>query len=320
MDVFHALDDQYFLYIGIFVGLILLIEGVRKSVSDDGDTRQLNKRMSLMAKGVSTEDILAKYRKQRSGFWSRIPYFGNIPARMRQAGMTLEPRLFLLSCGLLAAGTFLSLQFTMGPLVGAVVAGLVSIVAPMGVINLARKKRIDRFGRQLPDALELMKRGLTVGHPLNVTISNVARNMPDPIGTEFGLMADQVAYGQNLPDAMMDLAERIDQEDFYYLAVSVDIQHGTGGNLAEMLGTLASVIRRRFAMRRRIHAISSEGRISAIILTALPVIMYVGTSFMAPNYYSSVSDDPMYLPIMAAIVTLVVLNGIWLRKLVTFKI
>lgn len=320
MEVFQALEPEYYFYTGLILGVLLLFEGIRKSLSDDSrDTRALTRRMRLMAKGVSTEDILAKYRQRKPSAWARVPFFGNIPARMRQAGMTLNPRVLITACLLLGFGSFMSLYVTLGPVIAAVVAILVSFVLPMGVINVARKKRIDKFVRQLPDALDLMKRGLTVGHPLNVTIANVAQNMPDPIGTEFGLMADQVAYGDTLPDAMMDLAQRIDQEDFYYLAVSVDIQHGTGGNLASMLGTLATVIRRRFAMRRRIHAISSEGRISAIILTALPIMMYAGTSFMAPDYYSSVSDDPMYLPIMLAIVVLVVGNGLWLRKLVTFR-
>ncbi len=321
MDSVKDLNPYFFYIIGGFVGFIFLFEAARQAIfASDGSDQHRTRRLKALSKGISTEDLLAKYRQSRPSRWQRLPFFGNIPAKMRQAGMTIQPRLFMMICALAASSVFVSTQSILGaPL--ALLAGFgLSIALPMVIINTIRQRRIDKFAKQLPDALDLMKRGLTVGHPLNVTIANVARTMPDPIGTEFGLLADQITYGDSLPAAMMELAKRIDQEDFFYLSVSIDIQHGAGGNLAAMLGTLSAVIRRRYAMRRRIHAISSEGRISAIILSLLPAVMYGGTTLMAPTYFSSVSDDPMFKPIVATILLLVAGNALLLRRLVTFKI
>jgi tight adherence protein B len=129
---------------------------------------------------------------------------------------------------------------------------------------------MEKLVAQLPDALDLMARGLKVGHPLNVTVASVATEMSDPIGSEFGLLVDQVSFGTEIADAFADLADRTDLEDTRSLAVSVGIQHGTGGNLARVLNVLAKVIRDRATMRRKITAISAEGRLSAFILSVLP--------------------------------------------------
>ena len=146
--------------------------------------------------------------------------------------------------------------------------------------------------RQLPEALDLMARGLIVGHPLNSTITAVANEMTDPIASNFGTIADQISYGDDLVDAFMDFAERTDLEDVRYLAISVAIQNGTGGDLGKVLQTLAKVIRGRMTLRKRIMAISSEGRLTSIFLSLLPVLIFVSTSLTAPDYYRGVADDP----------------------------
>jgi tight adherence protein B len=144
--------------------------------------------------------------------------------------------------------------------------------------------------------------------------------MPDPIGSEFGIIFDQVSYGDDLVTAVQEFAERIDTEDAHYLAASIAIQHGTGGDLARVVELLAKVIRGRIAMRRRIKAISSEGRLSAWVLSALPLVIYGATSVSSPTYYSGVADAPLYVPMMSTIAFLVVANALILRKLVNFRI
>ena len=143
--------------------------------------------------------------------------------------------------------------------------------------------------------------------------------MPDPIGTEFGLIHDQVAYGDDLADAFNEFAERMQQEDVEYLSTAISIQHGTGGDLARILGVLAKVIRDRMMMRRKIKAVSAEGRMSASILSVVPVILFVGLNLMSPAYYGDVADEPLAKPIVFVVVVLVMLNAIILRKLVTFR-
>jgi tight adherence protein B len=173
--------------------------------------------------------------------------------------------------------------------------------------------------KQLPDALDLMSRGLTVGHPLNVTVNSVAQDMPDPIGSEFGIIQDQVSYGEDIVTAFSDFADRVEIEDASYLAVSVGIQHGTGGNLARVLQVLSKVIRDRATMRQRIHAISAEGRLSAMILTLLPFVIFGSIQMSTPSYYGDVSTDPLFKPFAIAIIGLILAQGIILNRLVNFK-
>ena len=173
---------------------------------------------------------------------------------------------------------------------------------------------------QLPDALDLMARGLRVGHPLNATISTVARDMIDPVATEFGIIVDQISYGDDLVGAFRDFADRAGLEDVRYLATSVAIQNGTGGDLSLILLTLSKVIRARIAMRKRILAISSEGRLTAIFMSLLPVFIFGVTSVTSPTYYAGVSDDPLFRPIAIIVVFLIVANYLAMRRLVNFRI
>lgn len=319
---FIDLDPIYFVLIGGVLGLLAMVEGLRQSIFGANDTAgHKSRRLRMMAKGQTTEILLSQMRNAAvTSRWHRLPFLGNIPAKMRQAGMVMKPRLFLTICFGISALVFL-LGLLKLPFFLALGCGITTgLILPVSIINIKRTRRIEEFARQLPDALDLMKRGLSVGHPLNVTIANVARTMADPIGTEFGLMADQISYGDSLTHAMNELARRIDQEDMHYLAASVSIQHGSGGNLGTMLATLGTVIRRRYAMRRKIRAVSSEGRLSAMILSGLPFLMYGVTSFTAPDYYASVSGEPLFKYFAIAVVVLVVGNAVLMRKLVTFRI
>ncbi|MFK7938197.1 MAG: type II secretion system F family protein [Roseovarius sp.] len=322
MENLYLIETHYLLYIGAAVGFLITFEGIRQSLMGDTSSEAqrarrieaLNDRMALR------KTALLKIDAQKSAWWNKIPVYGTLPGKMLQAGMTMKPRAFI---GAMVGITLILLfvySALLGIKTGVLIAALSGPVIPMSVINIIRKKRVEAFSQQLPEALDLMMRGLRVGHPLNVTIANVSENMADPIATEFRIMSDQITYGDDLVDALNDMADRIDQEDMHYLAVSISIQHGTGGNLASMLGTLARVIRGRFAMRRRIKALSAEGRITAIVLSSLPFLMYGATLMTAPDYYSSVQDDPLFIPIAAAIIIFVTANAITMRNLVNFRI
>lgn len=321
MNEFVALDIRYFVAICVAIGVLITLEGLRQLLwSPDAGSKVRSKRLQSLTSNSSIEQVLGRLRVpvERSPL-EAIPYFGDIPRRMRQAGMTLSARMLLMTSALATSVLFLLLQHYVDAFTAAGASILIGMFLPMSIINIFRKKRIDEFSKGLPDALDLMRRGLSVGHPLNVTIRNVASNMSDPIAGEFALVSAQIAYGETLPDAVMEMARRMDQEDAYYLAAAIQIQHGSGGNLGNILGTLSQVVRKRYAMRRRIKAVSSEGRISAMILSALPFGMYLGTLLTAPDYYSSVSDDPLFLPMCIGIAFFVIGNGMMLHKLVTFR-
>ncbi|SLN46441.1 Bacterial type II secretion system protein F domain protein [Roseivivax jejudonensis] len=248
-----------------------------------------------------------------------LPFYGNPNQLVRGAGLRLSGRAFVaatLGAAIVLGG---AISLSLGPLIGGPLGIGLGVFVPVVVLRRKRDVRLDRLSRQLPDALDLMARGLRVGHPVAATIGNVARTMPDPIGTEFALVAQQIRHGDYLPDAFSDLADRVRQEDIDYFAASIRVQHGTGGNLAEMIETLSQVVRARLMLRRRVKSLSAEGRLSALLLSSLPFLIYGATSIIAPDYYGAVRHHPAFLPIAGIVIALVVTNGLILRRLTRFE-
>jgi tight adherence protein B len=315
-----GIDPFYLAFVGIFIGALLGFEGLRQFLSRGGQETARSRRMRMIAAGASPGEVLQLLKPEASGWTARLPFVSDLPLRLSKAGIAMRPGLFVLLS--LAGGVVL--YFVAGELAGPIAAPAAAFAGtfllPIAVIESRRRTRMEKLITQLPDALDLMSRGLRVGHPLNTTIASVANEMPDPIGTEFGIMVDQISYGDELVTAFRELAERTGEEDLHYLAVSVGIQHGTGGNLARLLNVLAKVIRDRATMRRKIKAISAEGRGSMWILSSLPLLIFGIVTFMTPSFYGAIKDDPLYTPIMIVIVILVTANFLALRKLVNFRI
>ncbi|MEM6539463.1 MAG: type II secretion system F family protein [Pseudomonadota bacterium] len=312
---------QLVVYVGIIVGVLLAFEGVRQFFSSRGRREEArSRRLQMIAKGATTEEILAILKpEEKQSFASRLPLVGDLPKVLLQAGVAMSSGAFLTTCfaGFVIATTVFAQLVDIPFAVAA--AFLLCMVVPILAVRLQRTQRINQLVRQLPDALDMMARGLKVGHPLQTSLSSVANEMPDPIGTEFGLVVDQVAFGDDLVDAFNEFADRLNQEDVHYLATAIAIQHGTGGDLARVLSVLSRVIRERLTMRRKVHAVSAEGRLSAAILSVVPVVIFVGLNVMSPSYYGDIADEPLAKPLISVVVGLVILNALILRRLVAFR-
>ncbi|MEO1538152.1 MAG: type II secretion system F family protein [Pseudomonadota bacterium] len=314
-------NAQLILYIGVVVGALLVFEGIRQVFSTR--TRQeeaRSRRLQMISKGATTEEILAILKpEEKKSVASRLPLVGDLPRVLLQAGITMSSGAFLTTCfaGFVVA-FFVFLQLvTFVPAAGA--AFVLCMVLPIVAVRLQRTQRINELVRQLPDALDMMARGLKVGHPLQTSLSSVANEMPDPIGTEFGIVVDQVAFGDDLVDAFNEFADRLNQEDVHYLATAIAIQHGTGGDLSRVLTVLSKVIRERLTMRRKVRAVSAEGRLSAAILSVVPVIIFLGLNVMSPSYYGDIADEPLAKPLVFSVIGLVLLNALILRRLVAIR-
>lgn len=314
-------DTGLWIYVGFALSAFLIVTGVFQLLSRrENQSEARSRRMDMIAKGATAEQVLAalKPRAKRTG-WERVPVLGAVPGMMRQAGLTAPASRFLLICGALSVVLATAFSTNM-PILTALAGGIVlGIAVPMAVLNSMRKRRLDRMIQLLPDALDQMARGLRVGHPLNTSIASVAREMPDPVGTEFGLIADQISYGEDLVDAVQEFAQRVDLEDVHYLSASIAIQHGTGGDLASIVDTLSRVVRDRIALRRKVKAISAEGRLTAYFLTAVPFLIFGLNMVSNPDYYMGVSDDPLFRPMAIAIVFFVIANAVILRKLADIR-
>lgn len=315
-------DAIYLLYAGIALGVFMLFTGMAQFASRGENPQEArSRRMKMIAAGASTEEVLAVLKPlHQKTFFSKLPLVGDLPEMLHKAGISLTPIGFLGICALASFVILIFANFLIGILLGSIVAVFLGLIFPIMMIRSRVKKRDNAMIMQLPDALDLIARGLRVGHPLNTSINEVATEMADPIASEFGVMFDQISYGDDLVDAFNEFAERVDLEDVHYLAASIGIQHGTGGDLARIIQVLSNVVRGRITMRRKILAISSEGRLSGGFLSILPILIFVSTSIMSPDYYFGVMDDPLFRPMAAGIVILTVANFLFIRKLVNFRI
>jgi tight adherence protein B len=183
-----------------------------------------------------------------------------------------------------------------------------------------RTKRLAAFARQLPDAIDLMVRGLQVGHPVPAALALVSKQMADPIGSEFGIVVDEVAYGRPLTEALTDLTRRIPQPDLRYLVAVIEIQHQSGGNLAEVLSNLGDVMRARFHMFSKIRATSAEGRMSAIAIGLMPIVITIILSTVKPDYFTAVADHPSFWKIMSVTPFMLITGWVMIWRLVNFKV
>ncbi|WP_281972470.1 type II secretion system F family protein [Ruegeria faecimaris] len=315
-------DVRFVLALAVFLGALIAFEGLRQFMRR-GENREeaINRRIQMLSEGKSGEDVLSLLKPQEAKPLLRsFPLVGDLPLALKVSGLNMVPEMFLAGCGAAFLISAIGGSMVAGPLKVVPTCALVFLIAPLVALGVTLRKRKAALIKQLPDALDLMSRGLKVGHPLNTTLQSVAEEMPDPIGTEFGLVVDQVSYGEELTTAIKSMADRIDEEDIQYLAVALMMQHGTGGDLAGILRTLARVIRARMSLRRKVKAISAEGRMTAYILSSIPVGIAVFMTIMTPTYYGDVADSPAFVPVMSVIAVTIVLNAIVMFKLVNFRI
>ena len=308
------------LYIGVFIGVLLVFAGIQEIFAGRSEEEsERNRRMRMIRKGIGEDEILATLigdhvdtRQTSGGIVARLR------RNMRRAGLSFGLPVVFAAAAALGGALFvlLSLKIPTGPAAG--IATVLGLFLPYAVIDALAEERLKKLTTQLPDALDMMARGLKIGHPLNVTLKRVAQQMPDPIGTEFGLIEDRIRHGADVPTAISEFAARFQSEDTHYFAACVAIQHGTGGNLGQVLRVLSKVIRDRINMRTRIRAVSGEGRISAFILSLMPFLI-VGTIYTStPSYYTKVMDHPAFMPAAWGVLVLVILQALILRRLATF--
>lgn len=251
-----------------------------------------------------------------------LPRPAEIKARLARTGRRMTLGRYLLISFVIAAMTALVTFVVMQlPWFAAVAAG---IAAGVGMPHLAVgwmiAKRRNRFNAQFPDAIDLMVRGLRSGLPVSETVAAAGREMADPVGVEFRKIADSIRLGQTLEDALWDAAKRLDTAEFKFFVISLSVQKETGGNLAETLANLSDILRSRKQMRLKIKAMSSEAKASAMILGALPFLMFAIIYLLSPEYEEVLFLDPRGRIMLGCAVALMGMGGLVMRKMVRFEI
>ena len=305
----------------IFFGILMIVIGGAHIFGITGSDVEgaIKRRLQALTSGADPEAVLRLLHRQREAQkLGYLPGLRHWPTLVRQAGISRSPSqlLVMLVLTVIVLALFFSTVFgwSLSILMALCLGGLI----PIGTLYLSRARRHAELSKQLPDAIDLMVQSLRAGHPINPAFHVIAREMQDPIGSELRIVADAISYGDDLATAIEDMARRIGLEDFNYLAVAITIQHSTGGNLATVLESLSSVIRDRFAMERKIRALSAEGRITAVVVSAVPVGLAGFLHLSTPSYYADVAGDPLFGPLLGLGLLLALINAVALHRQVKF--
>ena len=306
--------------IAVFLLLETIFAGIARRRREH---REINARLRVVARTTDGEAALVELRRSR-GMTAEGAYqlpFLAFNRLLIQSGLSISAYhlLALMTAVGLIAGVLAYALTSLLP-IALLAAAIVGVLIPVFALVIKRSRRTKRLEGQLPEGIDVMVRSLRAGHPLPVAIAMVAREMPDPIGSEFGMASDEMTYGMDLETALSNMRIRAGQSDLSMLVVAVSIQAKTGGNLAEVLGNLSRMVRERAKMRRKIHALSAEGRFSAIALSVIPLMVYGIVILTAPSYYSEVRDDALFMPAVYLGFSLWLCGLVIMRRMVNFRI
>lgn len=314
------------IYLLIFVAVVVIVEGVYltvfgKSISLDS---RVSRRLALMQKTGNREQVLEQLRKEMSQHVSSrgIPFYSLLASKAQKANIAFSPKQLVMVMAGLSVFAFVGLTYATS--VELPVRAIIAVVMGVGGvyfwINKKAKKRMALMDEQLADAVELMVRSLRVGNPFASAIETVSREVPDPLGTEFGLISDEATYGRNVAESLKAFAARMDNQDLRFLAVAVSIQQQSGGNLAEILEGLSKVIRARYKLFRRVKAITAEAKWSGMFLSSFPLIALVGINLLDPTYYDGVKDEPAFVPAGIFVGVMLTINVIYMKMMTNIKV
>ena len=313
----------------VFAAVFLLSQGLVVPVFGDASkTRKLLKQRLGQIDAASDQGSMAsllreKYLRRLSPMevWiESLPGMESLAHMIEQAGHAFPAyRLLVVSAGLFVGGGFAGWVFSRSPVIALVCAG-VGLVLPFAKILRDRKKRIEKFEEQLPDAIDSMKRALRAGHPFSAALKLVSEDMDDPVAREFELTFADINYGNDLRRAMLGLLQRMPSVTVMALVTSVLVQKETGGNLAEILEQISGVIRSRFRFQRKVRTLSAEGRLSAWILAMTPFVLFVVISVTTPTYLPVLLEDPNGRKLIAFGFVMGVVGIFWIRRIIRIDV
>jgi tight adherence protein B len=320
----------------IFATVFLVSQTLlNRYLNNRAENKALNRRLQLLKSGIShtqVDEILRKGVPDRlrpgAGFIERAYY--KFQCAVRIADLGVDARMIVTVC-LIAFVAFSSLLLFLAWSSGfAISVGIVQLVVVLGAaltfvlpaafVFRRKEKRRRKMEEQFPVALDVFTRALRAGHPIASAIDLLTREMEDPLGTEFGIVSDEVAYGSELTTSLMDLANRWDLGDIRMFAVSISLQNETGGNLAEILTNLSGVIRERASMYMKVRALSSEGRMSAWVLSVLPVLTFLSMFMVNKDFYFEIAGDPIFIYGFGGLLILYLIGVMIMRRMIDLKV
>ena len=326
---------RVFFLVCVFAAVMICVELlVSAIVARRSNQKAINQRLTMIERGVSRQQTMQLLRRRSTALPASLPAFLIAPARrleklLVQAGATTATGR-LVTLVTIAPVALFAVLVALTALYGGLGAGrlflllivslIVGLALPLMVLSMQAGRRRKRMIEQFPTALDVFVRGLRAGHPISAALDLLTVEMADPIGSEFGLVVDEVTYGADLRDALDAMADRWELDDMRMFVVSLSVQSETGGNLAEILVNLSTVIRDRASMMMKVQALSSEGRMSATMLTVLPIGAFALLFAFNPAFYLDVADDRMFILGFGFLVGLYILGALIIRRMVDLKV
>jgi tight adherence protein B len=308
---------------GLVVAMVAMLYIALRRGDDDRAAERLDKLVGRNSRTESSTDMLLKQALQevdRKTLMDRLmPEFFNLTKTFEQADCNIKPSaLFGISLALSATGAALSIWLV--NLYVAPVGALLFFTLPWLWLFNKRNSRLKAFASQLSDAMELVARALRAGHSLAAGMHVVAEEMPAPISKEFGRVYEEQNLGIPLEESLKGMCDRVPNLDLRFFVTSVAIQRQTGGDLAEILDRIGHVIRERFKILGQVKALTAEGRLSGVVLIALPIGLFMMMLWMKPDYIELLWKDPMGVKMSIGAVVLMLIGSYAIKKIVDIKV
>ena len=323
------LSFALFVVVG-FVAVVLLIEGLYVYWSDtkSPEVRRVEQRLRAISAGGKTEQEVLQLLKERMLSHSptlqrlllRVPRVHQLDRLMQQAGDSNTVSHVLGVCVLLGFGGWLVGVLLRWPGFATLGVSLALALFPLLWLLRQRNKRLHQLEAQLPDALDLMSRALRAGHAFPSALAMVGSEAADPIASEFRITSDEIGFGVSVDNALTHMARRIPSPDMGYFVMAVIIQRETGGNLAELLGKLATLVRERFKLFAKVRVLAAEGKLSAYILSGLPFCVAAAIHIMNPEYLAVLFTDPVGMNVVYAALAMMLVGIFTMWRLIDIKV
>lgn len=325
------MDKLFYMFaVLVFAAVVLLLEGafVWWTERYGASARRIGMRLRLMSAGAgaASENVsILKQRRYSHGesldeFLHALPGTARVDRLLVQSGLPwLVSRAIGMTAGGMLLGVILAYTFPM-PLPAAVfiIATLTSV--PYGVMVRARNRRLKKIEEQLPEAADFISRALRAGHSFANVLHMAGTELPEPLGIEFRTAHEEIHYGVPMTDALHNLAVRVPLTDVRYLVIAVVIQRESGGNLAEILASISSIIRQRLQLRARVRVLSAEGRLSAWVLSLMPFGIVGAMAIVNPKYISVLWNHPSGVTIIWLGLTMILVGIAWLRGVIHIRV
>jgi tight adherence protein B len=297
-----------------------------------GDTKQevLRRRMEAVRKAERRGDVATNLRLARDEMLSSVPavhrlmlhwaWSVRLQEHISQAGLTMKAGKLVLTSACLALATWLIVGAIYPQFPVAIIFGIAVGTAPFGYVAYKREKRMREFEERFPEALDLLGRAVRAGHAFTTGLEMIAKESSEPVASEFRTTFEEQNFGLPLRDALLNLTERMPSVDVRFFVTALLIQKETGGNLAEILDGLARVIRDRFRIYREVKVRTAQGRLTASILIALPIVMMILLSVMNPAYMHVLYEDPRGPVILTVAAAMQVIGSVVLWKIIHIEV